>query len=80
MTHTYNLPPAEFDLLISHYIHSLLIARDVKCDGSMSVNDFRNRNERVLTDAAQECFSELAHAPTYEQINEAIHIYFKSRR
>lgn len=55
MTHTYNLSQSEFDLLIAHYLHSLLTAKDVKCNGSMSVNDFRNQNRRVLLAATSEC-------------------------
>lgn len=80
MTHTYNLSQSEFDLLIAHYLHSLLTAKDVKCNGSMSVNDFRNQNRRVLLAATSECNNEFSHEATYEQVGMAIKIYFMSRR
>ena len=80
MTKTYNLTESEFDILIAHYIHSLLVARDVRCSGNMSVNDFRNQNETDISEASRECWNKFEHSPTYEQIGLAISIYFKSRK
>ena len=80
MTKTYNLTESEFDIMIAHYIHSLLIARDVKCSGSMSVNDFRNHNLDAIETCSIECRKVFGHGTTYLQINMAIEIYFKSRR
>lgn len=80
MTHTISLTTEEFDTLIAHYAHSLMIARDIRCDNSMSVNDFRNRNERTLNSIRQECFKAFGHELTYDQISAAIKIYFSSAR
>ena len=80
MTKTYNLTEPEFDLLIVHYLHSLLVARDVKCDSYMSVNDFRNQNERAIYNVSEMCKDDLGYTVTYEQINKAISIYFASRK
>ena len=80
MTKTYNLTEPEFDLLIAHYLHSLLVAmKSVQYNRSMSINTFRNQNERAITIAMNECRDRFGHIPSYEQICVAIKIYFDGK-
>ena len=80
MTKTYNLTESEFDIIIAHYIHSLLIAtKSVQYNRSMSINTFRNQNERAIKKATDECNLNISYLPTYEQIGMAIRVYFDGK-
>ena len=80
MTKTYNLTEPEFDLLIAHYLHSLLVAmKSVQYNRSMSINTFRNQNERAIVKATEECKSALDYSASYEQIGMAIRVYFDGK-
>ena len=78
MKQTVIMPPSETYRLMIYFAHSTLTiySKTIKCTEQMSVNDFRNANERVIKRVSDECKSIFNYELSYEQMSRAIAVYF----
>lgn len=80
MNKVVQLSELEFDKLIARYCHSLMEGMDIKFNISMSINNFRNLNERHILALIKEVKEEFGHELTHDQISLSISMYFASKR
>ena len=80
MENNFNSTPSEMYRLMTYFAHSTLCIyqKTIKCDGKMSINDFRNENELVVKRVFDEALSIFNYELSYEQMNRAITVYFQS--
>jgi hypothetical protein len=78
MEQVYQTNLSETYRLMIYFAHSTLTIyqKTIVCTESMSVNDFRNKNEKVVQRVFDECKSIFNYELSYEQMNRAIRIYF----
>lgn len=78
MEQYFQTPLSETYRLMIYFAHSTMTiySKTIKCEQSMSVNDFRNANEKVVKRVFDECKSIFNYELSYEQMSRAILVYF----
>jgi hypothetical protein len=71
----------EMNKLMIYFAHSTLCiySKTIKCEHSMSINDFRNQNETIIKRVYEEAKSIFNYELSSEQISKATHAYFISK-
>lgn len=81
MKQVYQTDLSETYRLMIYFAHSTLCIyqKTIVCEQSMSINDFRNRNEAVVKRVFDEAKSIFAYELSYEQMSRAINVYMITR-
>ena len=81
MKNVYQIDATELNELMMHYVHSLLIlfSKCIVCRADMSVNDFRNANEKPIRHALEWVNKKFSYQLSYEQMNKSIQLYIKTK-
>lgn len=78
MKQVHQVDSNEMYRLMIYFAHSTLIiySKDIICKESMSINDFRNVNEKLINRVYDEAKSIFDYDLSCDQISKAIHVYF----
>ena len=81
MEHTYITKSSEMCELMVYFAHTTLCiyAETIMINTSMSVNDFRNKNEEVIKRVFDESLSMFNYVLSYEEMSGAIALYFQTK-